>query len=158
MQSQEHTEKVVARNKRAYHDFTIHQKIEAGISLLGTEVKSVKNGGIQLKDGFAFIRNGEAFLRNIHISPYPYGNRMNHDPLRPRKLLLHKNEIKKLGGKIRERGFTLVPLRVYVKKGIIKVELGLVSGKRLHDRREDIKKKDMARDLRSMSGLSGNLK
>jgi len=158
MQSQEHTEKVVARNKRAYHDFTIHQKIEAGISLLGTEVKSVKNGGIQLKDGFAFIRNDEAFLRNIHISPYPYGNRMNHDPLRPRKLLLHKNEIKKLGGKIRERGFTLVPLRVYVKKGIIKVELGLVSGKRLHDRREDIKKKDIARDLRSMSGLSGNLK
>jgi len=121
-------------------------------------VKSVKNGGIQLKDGFAFIRNDEAFLRNIHISPYPYGNRMNHDPLRPRKLLLHKNEIKKLGGKIRERGFTLVPLRVYVKKGIIKVELGLVSGKRLHDRREDIKKKDIARDLRSMSGLSGNLK
>jgi SsrA-binding protein len=141
-------ERTLATNKKAYHDYTVLQKIEAGIALQGTEVKSAKSGNINLKDGFAFIKNGEVFLRNVHISPYPFGNRMNHDPLRERKLLLHKREISKLEARVREKGFTLVPLRVYAKKGRIKVELGLVKGKKLYDKREAIRKKDQSRDLK----------
>ncbi|MGQ9616115.1 MAG: SsrA-binding protein SmpB [Spirochaetota bacterium] len=141
-------ERTLATNKKAYHDYTVLQKIEAGIVLQGTEVKSAKSGNVNLKDGFAFVKNGEMFLRNVHISPYPFGNRINHDPLRERKLLLHKREISKLEARVREKGFTLIPLRVYTKKGRIKVELGLVKGKKLYDKREAIRKKDQSRDLK----------
>ncbi len=154
-------EKVLFTNKKAYHDFTIIQKIEAGISLLGTEVKSIRDRNISLKDGFAFIRSGEIFLKNVHISQYPFGNRMNHDPVRERKLLLHKSEIQKLRSKIREKGYTLVPLRVYLKNGRVKVELGLVRGKRLYNKKEDIRKRDESRELKrhfKASNLSGQLK
>lgn len=141
-------ERTLATNKKAYHDYNVLQKIEAGIVLQGTEVKSAKSGNVNLKDGFAFVKNGEMFLRNVHISPYPFGNRINHDPLRERKLLLHKREISKLEARVREKGFTLIPLRVYTKKGRIKVELGLVKGKKLYDKREAIRKKDQSRDLK----------
>ncbi len=154
-------EKVLVTNKKAYHDFTIIQKIEAGISLLGTEVKSIRDRNISLKDGFAFIRSGEIFLKNVHISQYPFGNRMNHDPVRERKLLLHKSEIQKLRSKIREKGYTLVPLRVYLKDGRVKVELGLVRGKKLYNKKEDIRKRDESRELKrhfKASNLSGQLK
>ncbi len=154
-------ENLLVTNKKAYHDFTIIQKIEAGISLLGTEVKSIREGNINLKDGFAFIKSGEAFLKNVHVSQYPFGNRVNHDPVRERKLLLHKYEIQKLHSKIREKGYTLVPLRVYLKDGRVKVQLGLVKGKRLYNKKEDIRKRDESRELRRQfkaSNLSGPLK
>jgi len=161
MTEQNTEEKVLATNKKAYHDFTIIQKIEAGISLVGTEVKSIKAGNINLKDGFAFIRSGEMFLKNVHISQYPFGNRVNHDTVRERKLLLHKGEILNLYSKTREKGYTLIPLRVYLKGGRIKVELGLVRGKRLYNKKNDIRKKDESRELRrhfKTSNLSGRLK
>jgi len=152
---------LITQNKKAFHDFNILQRIEAGIALLGTEVKSVKSGNINLKDGYCFVRDGEVFLRNVHIGTYRYANRLNHEPMRERKLLLHREEIRKLHAKIRERGFTLVPLLVYQKKGRIKVEIGLVQGKKLYDKKEDIKKRDISRDLKERYGsanLSGNLK
>ena len=151
----------IAVNKKAQRDFFIIQKIDAGISLKGTEVKSIKEGNINLRDGFCFIKNNEIYLKNVHVSRYTYGNRINHDPLRERKLLLHKKEIVKLGSKIKEKGFTLVPLTVYVQNGIIKVEIGLVRGKKLYNKKEDIRKKDEMRDLKSnfkLSKLSGKLK
>jgi SsrA-binding protein len=153
--------KVLATNKKAYHEFTIIQKNEAGISLLGTEVKSIRAGNINLKDGYAFIKSGEVFLKNVHISQYPFGNRINHEPVRDRKLLLHREEIRKLHAKIREKGYTLVPLRVYIKDGKVKVELGLVRGKRLYNKKDDIRKRDESRELRrsfKSSNLSGRLK
>ena len=152
---------LITKNKKAFHDFNILQRVEAGIALLGTEVKSVKSGNINLKDGYCFVRDGEVFLRNVHIGTYRYANRLNHEPMRERKLLLHREEIRKLHAKIRERGFTLVPLLVYQKKGRIKVEIGLVQGKKLFDKKEDIKKRDISRDLKERYGsanLSGNLK
>jgi SsrA-binding protein len=148
-------------NKKAFRDFDIIQKVEAGISLRGTEVKSVKNGKISVSDGFGIVKNGEIFLKNVHISKYPFGNRTNHDPLRIRKLLLHKREILKLGAKIKEKGFTLVPLKVYEKKGIIKIEMGLAKGKKVYNKKDDIRKKDEMRDLKrnfKISNLSGKLK
>ena len=148
-------------NKKAYRDFDIIQKIEAGISLKGTEVKSIKSGKISVSDGFGVIKNGEIFLKNVHVSKYPFGNRINHDPLRMRKLLLHKREILKLGAKIKEKGFTLVPLKVYEKKGVIKIEMGLAKGKRAYNKKDDIKKKDEMRELKrsfKTSNLSGKLK
>lgn len=148
-------------NRKAYHDFSVIQTFEAGISLTGTEVKSAKEGKISFRDGFCFIKNGEIFLKNVHISRYPYGNRINHDPDRDRKLLLHKREISRLNAKVREKGFTIVPLRAYEKQGKIKVEIGLVKGKRLYDKKEDIRTRDQMRDLKrsfKTSDLSGKLK
>ncbi|HEB30928.1 MAG TPA: SsrA-binding protein SmpB [Spirochaetes bacterium] len=148
-------------NKKAFYDFDISQKVEAGISLKGTEVKSIKSGKISITDGFGIITNGEFFLKNVHVSKYPFGNRINHDPLRTRKLLLHKSEIIKLGVKIKEKGFTFVPLKVYEKKGVIKIEMGLAKGKRVYNKKDDIRKKDEMRDLKrnfKLSNLSGKLK
>ncbi|MGA1861721.1 SsrA-binding protein SmpB [Deferribacter thermophilus] len=139
--------KVLATNKKAYHDYEIIEKYEAGIVLKGTEVKSAKNGRINLRDSFIRINNGEAFLLNCHISPYEQGNIMNHDPTRTRKLLLHKREISRLAGKVQEKGLTLVPLKVYLKNNLVKVEIALAKGKKLHDKRESIKKKDLDREI-----------
>lgn len=140
-------EKLICNNKKAYHDFFIEEKFEAGVVLKGTEVKSLRMGKANLNDSFALVKNGETYLHNLHISPYDFGNRENHDPDRMRKLLLHKKEIGKLFGKIREQGYSVVPLRLYFKNGMVKVELGLAKGKKLYDKREDMKKKDMRRDV-----------
>lgn len=153
--------KELTKNKKAFRDFQIIERIEAGIELLGTEVKSAKAGNINLKDGYAYIKNGEVFLKNVHISQYPYGHQMNHDPLRTRKLLLHKKEIIRLLSKIKEKGYTLVPLRAYVKNGLVKIELGLCKGKRLYNKREDIRKKDQLKELKrgfKLSSVTGKLK
>ena len=140
-------EKLICNNKKAYHDYFIEEKFEAGMVLQGTEVKSLRLGKANLNDSFALVKNGEAFLHNLHISPYDFGNRQNHDPERMRKLLLHKKEITKLFGKVREQGYSLVPLRLYFKDGLVKVEMGLAKGKKLYDKREDMRKKDMSRDV-----------
>ncbi len=134
--------KVIITNRKARHDYHIIDSYEAGIVLKGTEVKSLRLGRGNLKDSYARIENGEIFLYNFHISPYEFGNIYNHEPLRVRKLLLHKNEIKRLFTKTAERGLTLIPLRVYFKKGKVKVELALAKGKLLYDKREDLKKRD----------------
>jgi SsrA-binding protein len=139
-------EKVVATNKKAFHEYFILDKLEAGISLVGTEVKAVREGRLNLKDSYALIRNGEALLFNCHISPYSHGNRENHEPTRPRKLLLHRQEIRKLIGKTQEKGLTLTPLRVYFKRGKIKVELGVARGKKLVDKRESERRKEADRE------------
>lgn len=141
-------EKLVASNRKAYHDYFILEKLEAGIVLLGTEVKSTREGRINLKDSYAVVRQGEPFLLNCHISPYSHGNRQNHEPTRTRKLLLHAREIRKLVGKSQEKGLTLVPLRVYLKRGRIKVELGIARGKKLIDKRETERRKEMDREAR----------
>lgn len=140
-------EKLICNNKRAFHDYFIEDKFEAGMVLTGTEVKSLRLGKANLNDAFAQVKAEEAFLNNLHISPYAFGNRENHDPDRMRKLLLHKKEIVKLYSKIREQGYTLIPLRLYFKNGLVKVELGLAKGKKLYDKREDLKKKDHQRDM-----------
>ena len=140
-------EKLICNNKKAFHDYFIEEKFEAGMVLRGTEVKSLRQGKANLNDSFAIVKNGEAFLHNLHISPYDFGNRENHDPDRMRKLLLHKKEIGKLFGRIREQGYSVVPRRLYFKNGLVKVEIGLAKGKKLYDKREDMKKKDMRRDM-----------
>lgn len=140
------TMKLVANNKKAYHDFFIDDKYEAGIELHGTEVKSLRMGKCSIKEGFVRIENGEAFIYGMNISPYEKGNIFNKDPLRIKKLLLHKEEIRKLDGKISEKGYTIVPLQVYFKDGKAKVEIGLARGKKLYDKREDIAKKDLRRE------------
>ncbi len=140
-------EKLICNNKKAYHDYFIEEKFEAGVVLRGTEVKSLRNGKANLNDSFALIKNGEAFLHNLHISPYDFGNRENHDADRMRKLLLHKKEIVKLFAKIREQGYSFIPLRIYFKDGLVKVELGMAKGKKLYDKREDMKEKDHKRDI-----------
>jgi len=145
----ESVEKLVASNKKAYHDYFILDKLEAGISLLGTEVKAIREGRINLKDSYAMIKSGEPFLLNCHISPYSHGNRENHDPTRTRKLLLHAQEIRRLIGKTQEKGLTLVPLRVYLRRGRIKVELGLARGKKLYDKRETERRKEADRESRA---------
>jgi SsrA-binding protein len=142
-------EKLVAANKKAFHDYFILEKIEAGIALLGTEVKAIREGRLNLKDSYATVRGEEAFLINCHISPYSHGNRENHDPTRARKLLLHLKEIRKLIGKTQEKGLTLVPLRVYLKCGKIKVELGVARGKKLYDKRDTERRKEADREARS---------
>jgi SsrA-binding protein len=139
-------EKVVATNKKAYHDYFILEKMEAGISLLGTEVKAIREGRLNLKDSYALVQSGETYLFNCHISPYSHGNRENHDATRSRKLLLHQREIRKLIGKTQEKGLTLVPLRVYFKRGKIKVELGVARGKKLIDKRESERRKEADRE------------
>ncbi len=138
----------LAQNKKAYHDYNILETIEAGIVLTGTEIKSVRASRINLKDGYAQIRNGEAWLMNVHISEYDQGNRFNHDPLRARKLLLHKKEINKLIGETGQQGSTLVPLKVYLKNGFAKVLLGVAKGKHEYDKRETIKRRDQEREIR----------
>jgi SsrA-binding protein len=139
--------KSLATNRKAYHNYFITEKYEAGISLLGTEVKSVRDGKINLKESYAKVEDGEAWLLSCHISPYTHGNIMNHDPLRKRKLLLHRREIKKLEKLTVQAGLTLVPLRVYLKRGKIKLELGLAKGKKRFDKREAKKRKDSQREI-----------
>lgn len=139
--------KLVANNKKAYHDYFIDETYEAGVALHGTEVKSVRMGKCSVKESFIRIENGEVIAYGLHISPYEKGNIFNRDPLRPKKLLLHKYEINKLAGKIAEKGYTLVPLKVYIKGDLIKVEIGLARGKKLYDKRQDIAKKDQRREV-----------
>ena len=138
--------KLIANNKKAYHDFFIEDTFEAGISLHGTEVKSLRMGKCSIKEAFVRIENGEVFVYGMHISPYEKGNIFNKDPLRVKKLLMHRYEINKLMGKIKEKGLTLVPLKVYFKGSLVKVEIGLARGKKLYDKREDIAKKDQRRE------------
>jgi SsrA-binding protein len=140
-------EKIICNNKKAFHNYFIEEKFEAGMVLKGTEVKSLRQGKANLNDSFALVKSGEAFLNNLHISPYDFGNRENHDPDRMRKLLLHRKEITKLFSKVREQGYSLIPLRLYFKNGLVKVEMGLAKGKKLYDKREDMKQKDMRRDV-----------
>ena len=140
-------EKTVVTNRKARHQYHILETIEAGIVLQGTEVKSLRQGKVNLGDAYAKIKDGEVWLVEMHISPYEQGNVFNHEPRRPRKLLLHKREIKRLLGKVQERGLTLIPLRIYFKRGKAKVELALAKGKRLYDRREDIKRRDEEREI-----------
>ena len=140
------TVKLIANNKKAYHDFFVDDTYETGISLAGTEVKSLRMGKCSIKEAFVRIENGEVIIYGMHISPYEKGNIFNKDPLRPRKLLMHKYEINKLMGKIKEKGMTLVPLKVYFKGSLVKVEIGLARGKKLYDKRQDIAKKDQRRE------------
>ncbi len=139
--------KLISQNKKAFHDFFIEETFECGIELVGTEVKSLREGKVNLKDSFASLVNGEIYIKNMHISPYEKGNIFNKDPLRERKLLLHKYEILKLVGKIKEKGYSLVPTKIYLKNSLVKVELGLAKGKKLYDKREDIARKDAKRDI-----------
>jgi SsrA-binding protein len=139
-------EKLICQNRKARYDYHIITSYEAGLVLKGSEVKSCRNGNANLKDSHARIKDGEVYLVNSHISPYTYANQLNHDPLRARKLLLHKREIKKLYGKLMERGFTLIPLKMYFKNGKVKVEMAVAKGKKTHDKREAIKQKDFARE------------
>lgn len=138
--------KLVANNKKAYFDFFIEDKYEAGIALHGTEVKSLRMGKCSVKESFLRIENGEVYIYNMHISPYEKGNIFNKDPLRVRKLLMHKFEINKIAGQIVQKGYTLVPLQVYFKGSLVKMEIGLARGKKLYDKREDIAKKDQRRE------------
>lgn len=140
-------EKLICNNKRAFHDYFIDEKIEAGIVLQGTEVKSLRAGKASLNEAFMLVKNGEAFLHNLTISQYEFGNRQNHQPDRNRKLLLHRKEIDRFFGRIREQGFTAVPIRLYFKNGLVKVEIGLGKGKKNYDKREDMKKKDTQREI-----------
>ena len=140
------TMKLVANNKKAYHDYFIEEKYEAGIVLHGTEVKSMRMGKCSIKEAFVRVENGEVFVYGMHVSPYEKGNIFNKDPLRVRKLLLHKQELNRMAGKIAEKGYTLVPLQVYFKDGKAKVEIGLAKGKKLYDKRHDIAKKDQRRE------------
>jgi SsrA-binding protein len=142
-------EKAVATNKKAFHEYFILEKMEAGICLLGTEVKAIREGRLNLKDSYAMVQSGEMLLFNCHISPYSHGNRENHDPTRSRKLLLHEREIQKLIGKTQEKGLTVVPLRVYIKRGRIKVELGVARGKKLIDKRETERTKEADREAKA---------
>lgn len=140
------SQKLIANNKKAYHDFFIDETYECGIALHGTEVKSMRMGKCSIKEAFVRIEDGEVFVYGMHVSPYEKGNIFNKDPLRVKKLLLHKYEINKLLGKIKEKGYTLVPLQVYFKDGKVKVEIGLARGKKLYDKREAVAKKDQRRE------------
>lgn len=139
--------KVIAVNRRANHDYHIDDRVEAGLVLTGTEIKSIREGRINLREGYARIDNGEAWLMSVHIAPYEHGNRYNHEPLRDRKLLLHRDEIDGLVGRVRQRGYTLVPLQVYLKHGKAKIELGLARGKREYDKRHAIADREAKRDI-----------
>ena len=138
--------KIAAQNRKAYHDYFVEEKYEAGIELAGTEVKSIRAGTVNLKDAYCTVKDGELFVHGIHISPYEKGNIFNKDPLRVRKLLMHRYEIRKLDSKLKEKGLTLVPLQVYFKNSLVKLEIGLARGKKLYDKRQDIAKKDMRRE------------
>lgn len=138
---------MIAQNKSARHDYHILETIEAGIELKGTEVKSLRAGQVSLKDGFARVEANQILLYNMHISPYEFGNIANVDPMRPRRLLLHRNQIKRFTGQLTQKGFTLVPLKAYLKHGRIKIELGLAKGKRLYDKRDAMKKHEASREM-----------
>lgn len=139
--------KLVAQNKKAYHDYFVIEKIEAGIELFGTEVKSIRQGKVNLKDSWCFIKEGEIFANGMHISPYEQGNIFNRDPLREKKLLMHKKEIRRLFALVKQDGLSLIPLSIYFSKGRAKVEVGLCKGKKLYDKREVAAKKDAQRDI-----------
>ena len=140
--------KVLSDNRKARFLYDILETYEAGLQLMGTEVKSIRAGKVNLQDGYALIRNGEAWLINVHISPYTSSSQyFNHDPRRTRKLLLHRQEIRKLIGKVEQQGLTLVPLKLYLKRGLVKVSIGLAKGKKLHDKREDLKRRQDQRDI-----------
>ncbi|MBR6530326.1 MAG: SsrA-binding protein SmpB [Clostridia bacterium] len=138
--------KIIAQNRRAFHEYFIEEKFEAGISLVGTEVKSLRGGNVNMKDSYCRVENGEMFLLNMHISPYEQGNVFNRDPLRDRKLLLHKREILKIFQAVGREGYSIIPLSLYLKRGRIKVEIALARGKKLYDKRESIAKKDRERE------------
>jgi len=142
----------LASNRRARHDYHVLEKLEAGVALLGTEVKSIRAGKVQLKDSFVEFRGGEAFLVGVHVSPYTHGNRENHDPERPRKLLLKRREIERLAGRIQAKGFTVVPLEVYLKDNRIKVEIGLVRGKQQFDKRLAERERELDREAQAALG------
>ena len=140
--------KTIAQNRKAFHDYFVEEKVECGIALFGTEVKSIRQGKVNLKESWAQIRKGEVWVEGMHISPYEQGNIFNRDPMRPKKLLLHRNEIRKLDGQVMKQGFTLIPLEMYLKDGRVKVMLGLCKGKQLHDKRDSIARKDSDREIR----------
>jgi len=139
--------KVISQNRKAYHDYHIEEAVESGIALLGTEVKSLREGRAHLKDSYVILKSGEAFLLNCHISPYSHGNIMNHEPLRTRKLLMHRKEIDRLRGKVEGKGFTLIPLKLYFKDSFVKVEIGLARGKKLFEKRDTIKEREPKREI-----------
>ncbi|MEJ2685537.1 MAG: SsrA-binding protein SmpB [Candidatus Sulfobium sp.] len=139
--------KIITQNKKAFHDYSIEETLEAGILLQGTEVKSLREGKANLKDSYVIVKDGEVFLLNCHISPYSHGNIMNHDPLRTRKILLHKKEITKLQGKAAQKGYSLIPLKLYFKDSHVKVEIGLARGKKQYEKRETIKKREADREI-----------
>ena len=147
MAKKDASEKIICQNKTARINYFIDDTYEAGIVLVGTEVKSLRDGHANLKDSYALVKNEEVYLYELHVSPYSHGNRYNHNPLRVRKLLLHKKEIRRLYGKSRERGLTLVPLKMYFKNGKVKVEIGIGRGKKRYDKREDLKLKEDRRDI-----------
>ena len=147
MAEKKEAQKLIANNKKAYHDYFIEETYEAGVALHGTEVKSMRLGKCSIKESFIRIENGEVFVYGMHVSPYEKGNIFNKDPMRVKKLLMHRYEINKLAGKIAEKGYTLVPLQVYFREGKVKVEIGLAKGKKLYDKRESIAKKDQRREL-----------
>ena len=148
-------EKLIAKNPVAYHNYTINDKLEAGIVLTGTEIKSIRAGKVNLKDSYITIKNGEAFIFGMHISPYEHGNIFNKDPLRTRKLLLNRKEINKLLGLISQKGMTIVPIQLYFKNSFVKLEIGIGKGKKLYDKREDIAKKEAQRKIQRI--LKNNL-
>lgn len=150
--------KLIAKNPTAFHNYTIENKLEAGIVLSGTEIKSIRNGKANLKDSYAIIKNGEVYIVGMHISPYEQGNIFNKDPLRDRKLLLNKREINKLIGLTKQKGYSLVPLNMYFKGSLVKVELGVGKGKKLYDKREDIAKKDAERRIRQQMSQKGQVR
>lgn len=139
--------KLVAQNRKAWHDYFVEEKYECGLELFGTEVKSMRQGRVNLKESWAVVRRGEIWVEGMHISPYEQGNQFNRDPLRPKRLLMHKSEIRKLDGQVQRQGYTLIPLSVYLKDGRMKLELGLCKGKQLHDKRADIAQKDAQREI-----------
>ena len=139
--------KPIAQNRKAFHDYFIEEKLECGVALFGTEVKSIRQGKVNLKESWAQIRKGEVWVEGMHISPYEQGNIYNRDPLRPKKLLLHRSEIRKLDSQVMRQGFTLVPLEMYLKDGKVKVQLGLCKGKQLHDKRDSMAKRDSDREI-----------
>lgn len=140
--------KVIAQNRKAYHDYFVEERIECGIALFGTEVKSIRLGKVNIKESWAQIRKGEVWVEGMHISPYEQGNIYNRDPLRDKKLLLHRSEIRKLDGQVMRQGYTLVPLELYLKDGRVKMELGVCRGKQVHDKRDTIAKRDSDREIR----------
>jgi SsrA-binding protein len=139
--------KQIAQNRKAFHDYFILERYEAGIELFGTEVKSIRAGNVNLKDSFCIVKDGELFARNMHISPYEKGNIFNRDPMRPKRLLMHRREINRLYGRLKQEGLTLVPLSIYLKNSLVKVELGLCKGKKLHDKREAAARRDAGREM-----------
>jgi SsrA-binding protein len=139
--------KSVAQNKKAYHEYFVEETYECGLSLQGTEVKSIRAGRVNLKESFCMVRGGEIYAEGMHISPYEQGSSFNHDPLRPKKLLMHKSEIRKLAGLVSRQGYALIPLKIYLKDGLMKLELGLCKGKQLHDKRDSDAERDAMRDM-----------